>query len=73
MAPTPHFIHCFSIRVKKISFRNDIRIKSCVVSDLDFYIFELKLSRFVNSIANVNKKLTIANGTERLIFNLHNI
>ena len=73
MAPTPHFIHCFSIRVKKMSFRNDIIIKSCVVSDLDFYIFELKLSRFVNSIANVNKKLTIANEAEHLIFILHNI
>ena len=73
MAPTPHFIQSFSIRVKKMSFRNDIIIKSCVISDLDFYIFELQLSRFVNSIANVKKKLTIANGTERLIFNLHNI
>ena len=56
-----------------MSFRNDIIIKSCVVSDLDFYIFELKLSRFVNSIANVNKKLTIANKAEHLIFILHNI
>ena len=73
MAPTTHFIQSFSTRVNKMSFRNEIIIKSCVISDLDFYIFELQLSRFVNSIANVNKKLTIANGTERLIFNLHNI